>query len=274
MTGKEVLTTLPKVIRSFEDYARVDIALGDNDPVYRAVFRARTEFGHEWATKFCVGMLAYYHMGVAACAADVDDDHFWQYLFDVFPTAPRGNMRRHFRTEAGLGALEDMKRSAPNPSRFFDTIPRTFMGTRKYCQSRFSQFGEVFQLKTVDYMDRCLGLPFLDMIGLDKYLPKQPGKAVKLLYPDLSIEAGFRLACKRVEALGLLAPPTYDRPVGWAEIETCLCDWSTAKKGGNWPGMDLIDKRETLKGYGGKAAKMAEWLPPVVKKGTFKLELE
>jgi hypothetical protein len=274
VTGKERLTTLPKVVRTFDDYAKVDIAIGDNDPVYWAVVRARQEFGHEWATRFCVGMLAYYHMGVAARAADEEGVHFWDYLHQIFPTAPRGTMRRHFRTEAGLQALADMKTSSLNPSRFFDAIPRTYMGTRRYCQTRFSQFGEMFQLKVVDYMDRCLGLPFTDMNGLADHLPTQPGKAVKLLYPDCNVSWGFKQACKRVEDLKMFAPPMYDRPVGPAEVETVLCDWSTAKKGGNWPGMDLTDKRETLKGYGGKAAEMAKWLPPVVKKGTFKLELE
>lgn len=275
VTGVPQSMTLPKVVRTFEDYAKVDYAIGDNDPVYWAVCRARSEFGHGWATRFCVGMLTYYHMGTAARAADEEGIHFWQYLLDVYHNAPRASMRRHFRGAAGIDALHSMRRTAQNPDRFFDDIPRTFMGTRKYCNENLVQFGEVFQLKIVDYMDRCLGLPFTDMTGLGKYLPKQPSNAVKVLYPELGVEEGFRKACFRIYELHMLAPPLYDRPIGPAEVETALCDWKTAKFGGNWLGSDLIQKRADLKRINSpKAVQMADWLPPVVKEGTFKLELE
>src|SRR5574343_599945 len=49
-------TTLPTIIRTFEEFARVDIYTGDIDPVYFAIGRAREAFGDGWATRFAVAM--------------------------------------------------------------------------------------------------------------------------------------------------------------------------------------------------------------------------
>jgi len=263
---------LPKIVRTFEEYAKVDFAIGDNDPVYFAVYRAREVWGIEWATRFCVGMLTYYHMGTAVKAAEYEGAAFWDYLEEQYATAPRGAARRHFRGTNGWNGFHSMKKFAPNPDRFFDNMPTVYLGIKDTCQEKLAQFGPYFWLKIADYQDRCLGEE-IDYDGLQYNLSTVPAKATQILYPKFSIPEAFELACRRLYNQGLLAPPTYERLIGPAEVETILCDWLHAKQGTNWLGADLITKRAALAGYGDKAAQMALWLPPVVEKGTFTCEL-
>ena len=270
--GEQLSTTLPKVSRSFEEFIAVDIWSGDSDPVYWAVVGAAREFGHGWATRFCVGMLAYYHTGTAAQAADYEGGEFWNHLERIYPTAPRGSERRHFRGVAGWEALQAMRKFSPDPVNFFG-FPTTYKGVKSNCERYLNQFGPYFQLKICDYMDRCLGIPVLTYDGLARNLRTEPARAVKLMYPDVSHEYGFNALCERVNLLGLKAAPMFDRPVGPAEVETSLCGWKTTKYKGNWMGADILDKRNALQGYGEKAQMMISMMPPLVPRGTFLAEL-
>ena len=269
-------TTLPQTIRTFEEFAKVDIYTGDIDPVYWGIYRAHSLMDKGWATRFSVAMLAYYHTGTAAKAADLEGIPFWDYLESIFEgtQTPRAAERRHFRGEGGRKTLASMRAIASNPDRWYDAVPRSYKGIVRHCSENLSGFGPYFQLKMCDYMDRCLDIPVTDMSGLAENLPTLPGKAARLLYPDRREAFAFNLACERVYALNLLAPPLFDRPVGPAEVETILCDWKRAKYGAHWVGDDVQDKRESLKGHGEKAAMVAGWMPPTFPKGTFKLELE
>jgi Alpha-glutamyl/putrescinyl thymine pyrophosphorylase clade 2 len=270
--GAVLSTTLPRVIRTFEEFAKVDVYTGDIDPVYWAIYSMHQE-DKGWATRFAVAMLAYYHTGVAARAADYEGLHFWDHLRTIYDGAPRASERRHFRGAGGLQTLATMKAIAPNPDRFFDPMPRTYKGVVKYCGDHLFAFGPYFQLKICDYMDRCLGIPITDMNGLESNLPTLPAKAVALLYPERRIPAAFVITCERLKPLELLAPPLFDRPLGPAEVETILCDWKRAKYGTHWVGDDVLDKRESLKGYGPMAEQMAQFMPETFPKDTFKLDL-
>ena len=272
-TGELQLTSLPKVVRTFEDYAKVDFALGDNDPVYFAVVNAANNWGVNWATKFCVGMLTYYHMGTAVKAADLDGEEFWKYLRHVYPDAPRGAARRHFRGVAGLESLKRMEKLSPNPVDFFTKFPQTYLGIKSVCVNQLWGFGPYFFLKIADYMDRCLDLKIHSYDGLENNLSKVPAQATQVLYPDFRVPQAFQASVTRLQKLELMAPPHYDRLIGPAEVETILCDWLHAKNGTNWLGADLIVKRQALAGYGPKSQRMAEWLPPRVARDRFILEL-
>lgn len=267
-TGEVLSTDLPKVCRTFEDFAKVDVFVGDIDPTYWAMERATREFGMGWTTRFCVGMLTFYHMGTAANAAEREGSEFWDHMKRIYPTAPRASERRHFRANAGYEALIKMERSSPDPVNFFQQFPQTYQGVKSICEGRLTQFGPYFQLKICDYMDRCLGIPIRSMDGLERNLPGFPLKAAKMLFPDLSDSAAFLASCRRLEPLNLLAPPKFDRPLGPAEVETILCDWKRAKTGSSWMGADIKDKYEAMGSHA-----MRDFMPPRVAQGTFKMEL-
>lgn len=221
-------------------------------------------------------MLCYYHTGTAVQAADIEGPAFWDTLINIYPTAPRASERRHFRGNAGMSALRHMQTKWPDPATFFDGIPRDYTKLIVYCGRELLQFGAYFQLKIADYMDRCLRMPMdqFSMVQLANNLPSLPAKAVKLLYPGETLNYGFQKALNRVQGLGMMAPPAFDRPIGPAEVETILCDWKRAKTGSSWIGADVEDKRHAFQNSGPRAINMAEWMPPNPLRTSFKLALE
>lgn len=267
-------TVLPARVTTFEEFARVDVYTGDIDPVYFAIHRAREVFGHAWATRFAVAMLCYYHTGTAAVAADYEGEEFWDHLREIYPVAPRAAERRHWRGQQGLNSLQSMQAFAPDPTTFFGGFSHTYAANKKVCEKHLKGFGAYFILKICDYMDRCLDLPITSYAGLAENLPTLPAQAAELLYPGRTVPTAFALACNRLEPLGLLAPPLFDRLIGPAEVETILCDWKRAKYGNHIIGDDVIDKRNSLRGYGAKAERMIDLFPLDFPLGTFRCEFK
>jgi hypothetical protein len=239
----------------------VDIYTGDSDPVYWAVAKARHEWGIDWATRFSVAMLAYYHTGVAAQAADHEGGDFWRYLALMYNKAPRGTARRHFRGNQGLEALDAMAKFAPEPEYFFREMPQTYRGIKTVCGSRLKQFGAYFQLKICDFMDCCLTQPITSYDGLAENLPTEPSKSLEIMYPHLKTAIAFKLLCNIVYEWDIQAAPLFIRPAGPAEVETSLCGWYTTKFRDNWFGADIVHKKSDLIGYGDKAEKMITFMP-------------
>jgi hypothetical protein len=272
--GSTFSVKLPKKIDNFEDFCRADIVTGDIDPTYWAITKARHEWGQKWAVRFCVGMLTYYHMGTAVQAAEYEGKEFWDFLFEAYKTAPRAAERRHFRGEAGIAALRVMESRSPDPNKFFEQFSaQTYVGVKAVCEKHLAQFGPYFQLKVCDYMDRCLTMPIISYAGLEANLPTLPAKAVALMIPRVPIPLAFKTICHMVDKLELLAPPLFERPLGPAEVETILCDWKRAKTGSSWLGADVVEKRIALKGYGDRAMRMMDFLPPVTPRHRFELAL-
>jgi hypothetical protein len=163
-----------------------------------------------------------------------------------------------------------MKQVSPDPNDFFKQFPQVYRGVVKTCDTELLQFGPYFQLKICDYMDRCLTMPIINYDGLADNLSSVPAKAAKKLYPELTPAHAFEQACKDVAELNLLAPPLFDRFVGPAEVESCLCDWYHIGTGTNWIGSDNLAKRAAFIGYGDKAQEMVGMMPPAISRNRFK----
>jgi hypothetical protein len=264
------LTTLPRVIRTFEEFAKVDVYTGNIDPTYWVLNRAKYKKGHGYAARLCVAMLAYYDMGTAEILAKTAGSEFWDYMFSIYNTAKRATERRHFRGIAGTQALTSMRNFSPVPENFFEQFPPTYSGVKKMCEDKLVGFGPYFQLKICDYMDRCLDIKIQSYAGLGRNLPGFPLKAAHILTPSATTDFdAFQAAVDRVTQLNLLAPPKFDRPMGPAEVETLLCDWKRAKSGSSWMGKDNADKFHELT----KGGELQGWMPQLIKEGTFTLEL-
>jgi hypothetical protein len=265
-------------VTSFEDFARADVFTGDIDPVYFAIYRAREHFGNEWASRFAVAMLCYYHTGTAAQAAAHEGEDFWGFISDVYDTAPRAAERRHWRGAQGRRSLDTMYAWSPDPDLWFECFHGsiggdTYYGIQKLCEKKLKGFGPYFVLKICDYMDRCFDMPIKSYAGLSINLPTLPAQAATLLYPGENAPRAFEAACERLKPLGLLAPPLFDRLIGPAEVETILCDWKRAKYGTHIIGDDVADKRGSLVGYGNQAEKMIDFFPEAFPLNTFRCEL-
>lgn len=272
--GSKLSISLPKVVRTFEDFIKVDVYTGDSDPVYWAVYKSRSQLGEDWATRFCVAMLAHYHMGTACTAADLSGAAFWDYIVGGFGKVPHGTERKIMHMPGGRAVLESMARWSPNPEEFFTRMPRTYPGIKGTCERFLDGFGPYFQLKLIDYMDSCMGLKVTDMDCLASNLPSAPARALKIMFPSEAVPSSFIRLCKSLEGKNILAAPGFYREVGPAEVETSLCGWKTTKFKGNWFGADIAEKRAQLYAIGTERAKqLISWMPNPVSKSQFKLEL-
>jgi hypothetical protein len=259
--GPTLSVTLPKNVTTFQEFMKVDIYTGDSDPVYWAVARARHEWGVDWATRFSVAMLTFYHTGTAAEAADVEGPEFWTHLLNKFDVAPRGSARRHFRGFPGRYALADMIKFSPKPEDFFKNMPNHYKGVKNVCEKYLKQFGSYFQLKVCDFMDCCLTIPIQSYEGLGDNLPTEPSKSLNTMFPHLKTANAFNALCDQVKEWDLKAAPLFCRPAGPAEVETSLCGWYTTKFRGNWFGADIVKKKADLMGYGDRAEAMIGFIP-------------
>lgn len=261
--GGELSIYLPKTVRTFNEFMRVDIATGDSDPIYWGIAKSRQAMSDQWATKFCVAMLARYHPGVACKAASTDGpEDFWRALRNTFE---KGSERS--RGSPILLVIDRMEKFSPDPTGWFDKFPPTFIGVKAVCENQLYGFGPYFQLKVCDYL-MCLGRGPKSYAGLGDNLSKSPSQALAMF------GGTFNDLCREVERWEILAAPYFDRIAGPAEVETSLCGWKTTKTRGNWFGADIEEKRNGLKGFGPDAARFSDWLPMPVSKDTFTLELE
>jgi len=219
-------------------------------------------------------MLAFYHTGAAALAADHEGEDFCCFLLDNYNSLPRGSARRHFRGEQGGKALLAMQKLSPMSEQYFMKFAPTYAGVKSTCEKSLIQFGPYFQLKVCDYMDRCLNLPIRSYTGLERNLPADPAKAVGMMFPDSSVPQAFMNLCREAATWGILAAPWFERPIGPAEVETSLCGWKTTVLRGNWFGADIIDKRQALVGFGEKARQLMDMMPPVISKDLFVIQLD
>lgn len=261
---------LPKHVTNFKDFMLVDVYTGDSDPVYWAVAKAYNNplLGRDWATRFSVAMLAFYHLETAFNAAEQPEDEFWPWLELYYPSLLRGGARRHFRGPAGFRALEAMRAFGPNASHWFDGFPTQYEGVKRMCESELQQFGPYFQLKVCDYMDRCLDMPITTYAGLERNLPSEPLKGLALV----PRAPNFTALCAEAKEWGILKAPDFAVPVGPAEVETSLCGWKTTKVRGNWFGADILEKHQslaTLAHQNERAAMFKSFLPPIIGKDLF-----
>ncbi len=277
LTGTELSVSLPRTIRSFEDFLKVDVYTGDSDPMYWAVARAylHPEFGPEWAKLYALAMLTYYDSKLAFKAAEFTRGlEFWEFLENSYATAPRGSERRHFRGGQGIEALELMKQFSPKPEEFFQQMGDTYQLVHYNCGKYLKQFGPYFQLKVCDFMDRCLDQPIRDWKGLEKNLPSEPQKALELLLPDTcQVEGPVTAFLSLCEEFDVLAAPDFRRRVGPAEIETSLCGWKTTKFKGNWFGADIWEKSHPFCNQGARESLFYSFFPSPIVKNLFHCDL-
>ena len=244
---------------------------GDLDPVYIALHSLSLS-GLPLA-KWLVTYWCFYHSGVACHAVEAND--YWGVMEaaaandDQERRWPRGTERRHFRGLTSKRAVAELR------SRFGDaegilsyvTEDGSLDGVVRRVTGLYG-FGRWIAFKVADMLDRCAGVEIaFDEAGV--FLYEQPAESVDILWRRRRMPPGIDQAVKRsiicrnllAEFDGRMAPPTYDRPLGMAEIETILCKWKSHINGRYHIGKDCNEVREHLRGWGSLAERMALGVP-------------
>jgi hypothetical protein len=130
--------------------------------------------------RFAVAWCAFYNLGIAARASELQKDDFYDFLFNVYPTAKRASERRHFRGQAGLKALSQWKMRWPRPEALADHIMAEDMAQiRKNCES-VAQMGDYFKWKWGDITEVLFQRP-VDFRGFENVSPKVPQEGAALI---------------------------------------------------------------------------------------------
>ncbi len=260
---------------------------GDLDPVYIAL--DKMEWQDEGEAKYpdqlyrwLVAYWCLYHCGAACYLSEMDGDTFWQQLLvaaeNRLPAPdggrwPRGSERRHWRGDAAVRAVEEMRArfsdSGGRPEdvvfyiadhRVLETLPFAEVAARA---KTLPLFGPWISFKVADMLDR-LGIVSVDFDQASVFMFTDPAKAALMLWrqrmslPENAIPKSAEMRDQIINEVvrhladhfrGYSAPPLMDRPVGLQEIETILCKWKSHMNG-HYPLFNDIDEiRHGLAGW-------------------------
>lgn len=245
-------------VETWQEFARETIRINDLDPTYEMLYNARKDYGEAWVARYCLHMLMFYHVGEAEVAAQYEGKDFWEHVERNYDTCKRGTERRHFRGRAGLEAIAGLKpRFLTRPEAVLSAFhapayPTLYRGVSEGAKG----FGAYFIWKWADYLSCVFDMP-IDLSQAYKYMPDQPAKCAKQVWPELSLVESLDKVVQEIQQY--LDPFSYSRPCGVSEAETILCmmkGYFITKS--HRIGDDLMDKHKALGN-----SPLRKYLPPM-----------
>jgi hypothetical protein len=237
----------------------------DLDPVYVALHRLRSVWGHERVKRWLMAYWCFYDSGFA-CYASQDEQNYPSRMRIAAENRqpsplpggkwPRAKERRHYRGQAAIDSMAVI--SELDVNRFFfelaesDTLPEF-----REKVERLPLFGPWISFKAADMMERVLGVP-IPFDNAAVFMFKDPREAAIMLWRQQmdfpndafpkDLPAVLNGAVDYVlESLGdRKAPPSFDRRVNVQEAETVLCKWKSCVRGHYPDYNDLIEIRQGL----------------------------
>lgn len=233
-----------------ERFARDLVFVGELDPMYDLIYQGRKRYGAQWSAQFVMHFFMYYDAGQAAALARAHTElDFWPMQNYGYEGFRRGTERRHFRGDKGRQALRNFQ-AMGSPQDIWDLPPLSYSKLVDYVGNAWggTQTGPYFTWKAMDLLERCLGVQIeLSLADAAFYLPDEPRKAAKMLWPNYPLTA----VLERVRGMvsDLTAPGQPSRRCGYAEAETILCALKGYLKGSYKFGSDIDRRHEQLKDY-------------------------
>jgi hypothetical protein len=190
--------------------------------------------------RFAVAWCAFYNLGIAARASELQGAAFYDLLRTLYPTAKRASERRHFRGEAGLKAINIWEGKWPKPEALADHIMSNDMGEiRKACDS-VAQMGDYFKWKWGDITEVIWQEP-VSFRGWENKSPKVPQQGAALIAEELGRDwdtaATYQHIAKVMRGLDVKSPYALWRDFDVQDAETICCVYKQYRSGGYIPGL-------------------------------------
>lgn len=221
-------------------FARDLVLTGELDPMYDMMYRINP---HEKKMRFVTHFFLFYDAGEAALCMN-DPRPFWSYVMAGYSTFKRGTERRHFRGDNGLKAISIL--SLYNDlDEMWDSMYGSNLYTIAQKAQPGTQIGPYFQWKMMDIYDRVFDdRVFLSLDEAVKYLPDEPRKCAKAIWPDMSLRWVLQEVASWIDDIP--APGPHNRNCGYSEAETILCAINGFRKGSYKFGQDLERRHREL----------------------------
>lgn len=236
---------------SLEQFSRDLIATGELDPMYDLIDKGFERYGSQWANQYALHLFMYYDAGQAAALANATTElDFWHMQHYGYPDFKRGTERRHFRGDKGLKAMQTLQHMGSPTSVWNKMHSSSYTGLVNNVETRFGgcQIGPYFTWKAMDILDRCLGVPVSLSLGeAVKYLPDEPRKCAKTLWPTISLPEVLLDIREMIKDLP--APGAKGKLCGFSEVETILCAVNSLVKGSYRFGQDIDRRHNELRAH-------------------------
>lgn len=241
----------------WQTFGRLLILSGDLDPVY--IMLSRTAQSPQYLKRWIIAYMGCYHAGVATYICAGGETRDVERILEASSKGwPRGQERvKSFGKDSAKRFIDYLiSVHVGKTELLFDHIFRKpvmeYGGVLDYAQ-QVPTYGPWVAWKLADMAER-MGLVKLDF-GLKPwdwfYEASQKGaEEIRASIPSLLAPTGdgiYRRVLAEFE--GMLAPPLYERCVGWQEVETVLCKFKSHVNGRYPLGKDT---KEVLHSLGDK----------------------
>lgn len=251
---------MSSVISDWKQLTDVTMQLQDLDPTYYYFHNLREVRGEAWVRRCLMHMLMFYHVGEAAAAAEYNSLQFWDAVEYNYYDTKRGSERRHFRGEAGLKIVYQLREQlGANIEGFWDDIYRPNYRDLANRVGQWPGFGPYFAWKAADYCDRVLGKP-VNYNGCIDLMPQGPKDYAATLWPQHSFDEVILNIALYINEKEYMAPGIPDRFCWISEAETLLCSFrGFFITGSHKIGGDLLEKHKQMKDF----PDYLQFLPPM-----------
>lgn len=226
---------MPKTdIMSVQKFGRQLVQTMDLDPVYVVVYHAQMD--EEQLARWLLAYWCFYHVGTACWITE--QGGYWQALAGAAATKehPRSSERRHFRGQAAIRAVEELRGLRLTPRQILARLGHQnesplFLDVATRVR-RLRGFGGWIAFKVADMLER-LGICPVQFHPTDIFemfdSPRKGAETVHQWYCKLANQNPYEWSYQYLMAnLGnLLAPPRNERGINIQEIETILCKWKS-----------------------------------------------
>jgi hypothetical protein len=233
---------------TWQDFGYFIFLQREADPGYYVVtYLRQMKYPPDQLYRFCVAWCAFYNLGIAARASELQGEAFYALLRSVYPTAKRASERRHFRGAAGLKAIDQWQAKWPKPEQLAEFIigndadPVNDMGDIRTRCSEVAQMGDYFKWKWGDLYEVLNQRPML-FRGWENVSPKVPQQGAALIAaeagkPELTTEQVYRAIVTQMRKRGVVSYYAPWRPFDVQDAETICCVYKQYRSGSYHPGI-------------------------------------
>lgn len=245
------------------EFGDAKLRANDIDPLYGALIRSGMT--HTQLCEFTLTFVSFDHAGIASRIMGLPLPAYWQGMLDAVKQTTRGAPRRYYRGPKALASVRALQARYGSAAQALAALAGPYADAKATIHAYWPGFGPCAAFKLCDMAERVCGIKvdFKEVTVADICSNAQVQKGFDKARNLLARQR--RVVPQNVDLVGELfkhkwatkAPPLGDRNLNSQEFETILCYYShDFHNNKHLPGMDVVNIRNELTGYGALADKL------------------